>query len=947
MSSVSLKQPVPSLQGHYQTIGESRMYLVGGSEVVFSRSDRGRVLRPQLLSLRRPILTLVALMGLWLFFSIAPNLYTDYRWFDDLGLASVLTTEWFARIAVFVIAGTVFFIFYLTNITLARRFTPRVTDESSRWSQFVSFAGRSVNLLLILIGILLAVLVGLVTQVEWLMFLRFLHAAPFNFSDPIFHQDISFYIFTLPVYGFLIGWLGGVLVLTMLAVGVTYALGLGQLGWTPAVKSHLSALGVGFLLLSAWNYQFEVYNLVYSSRGVVVGASYTDVHAQWSAYNILTLITLVLAGLLLVNLFVRALKAIGLVVVLWVVAWLLLGEVYPGLVQSFEVNPNEFAKEQPYILNNIQMTRQAFGLDQIQESAFAANDTPTSADLQADRETLNNIRLWDYRPLQQTYNQIQTIRTYYEFLDVDIDRYTLNGQSRQVMLSARELAPSKLPEKAQTWVNLHLLYTHGYGAVVNPVNMSTSDGLPSFVVKDIPPIGTVPITRPEIYFGQATTNYIFVKTKEKEFDYPKGDENVFTDYTGTGGVSIGSYFDRLMFSLRFADQNILLTDALTADSRVMFNRAIQSCVQALAPFLQLDPDPYLVIADGRLFWMQDAFTTSGRYPHSEPHSSGINYIRHSVKIVTDAYNGSVTFYVADPNEPILKAYRAIFPDLFHPIDQMPASLRAHIRYPENLFSIQATMYQTYHMQDPLVFYNKEDLWSIPNELFSGQAQPMEPYYVIMRLPGETKEEFLILLPFTPAKRQNLIAWLSFKSESADYGKSLVYRFPKDKLIYGPEQISARVNQDPAISSQLTLISQRGSQIIYGNLLVIPVAKSLIYVQPLYLLAEQSQIPQLKYVIVATGTSLAMQPTLDGALAQLFTGLSSTTMTSNPAVSGGPTTPLISATDPGVIALVIEANDHYAKAQDALQTADFATYGKEMEALQQAVTQLLQLTETGQ
>ncbi|CAG0941531.1 partial hypothetical protein, partial [Anaerolineae bacterium] len=358
-------------------------------------------------------------------------------------------------------------------------------------------------------------------------------------------------------------------------------------------------------------------------------------------------------------------------------------------------------------------------------------------------------------------------------------------------------------------------------------------------------------------------------------------------------------------------------------------------------------DPYLVIADGRLFWMQDAYTTSARYPHSEPHSSGINYIRNSVKIATDTYNGSVTFYVADPNEPILKAYRAIFPDLFHPIDQMPVSLRAHIRYPEDLFSIQATMYQTYHMQDPLVFYNKEDLWSIPNELFSGQAQPMEPYYVIMRLPDETKEEFLILLPFTPAKRQNLIAWLSIKSDGASYGKSLVYRFPKDKLIYGPEQISARVNQDPAISSQLTLISQRGSRIIYGNLLVIPVAKSLIYVQPLYLLAEQSQIPQLKYVIVATGTSLAMQPTLDGALAQLFTGLSSTTMTSNPAASGGPITPLTSATDPRVIALVKEANDHYAKAQDALQTADFATYGKEMEALQRALTQLLQLTETGQ
>ncbi|HEX9076904.1 MAG TPA: UPF0182 family protein, partial [Anaerolineae bacterium] len=457
--------------------------------------------------------------------------------------------------------------------------------------------------------------------------------------------------------------------------------------------------------------------------------------------------------------------------------------------------------------------------------------------------------------------------------------------------------------------------------------------------------GAVPITRPEIYYGQETNGYVFVKTKEKEFDYPKGDENSFSTYEGTGGVPIGSYLDRLAFSLRFADQNILLTDAFAPDSRVMFNRTIQSRIGRIAPFLMLDRDPYLVIADGRLFWMQDAYTLSGRYPYSEPYNTDINYIRNSVKIVLDAYNGSVTFYVADPNEPILKSYRDIFPALFRPIEQMPAALRAHIRYPEDLFSIQAAMYQTYHMQDPQVFYNKEDLWAIPNELFSGQPQQMEPYYVIMRLPGETKEEFLLLLPFTPAKRQNMVAWLSVKSDGEDYGKQLVYRFPKDKLVYGPEQISARVNQNPAISSQLTLLNQRGSRIVFGNLLVIPVEKSLLYVQPLYLLAEQSQIPQLKYVIVATGSSLSMQPTLGEALVQLFTGFSTPTASTTPTTGGTTTTtpPSTSAPNPAASALAKEANDHYNRAQDALKTADWATYGKEMQALQQVLNQLIQVT----
>ncbi|MEW5720288.1 MAG: UPF0182 family protein, partial [Chloroflexota bacterium] len=769
-------------------------------------------------------------------------------------------------------------------------------------------------------------------------FLRYASAAPFGVSDPIFNQDVAFYVFTLPIYRFLVSWGGGAIILTALATGATYLMGLGRIQWTNAVKAHLSFLGFLFLLINAWSYQLDKYELVYSARGVVFGASYTDVNAQIPAFNTLSILAAALAVLLLVNVFVRALKAIGIAVALWILAAVVLSEFYPGFVQNFEVKPNEFTKEEPYIKYNIALTRQAYALDAIQDAPYPAEDAPSPADIQRNADTVNNIRLQDYRPLLQTYNQIQSIRTYYDFSDVDIDRYTIGGKYRQVMISARELATQKLSDKAQTWVNLHLVYTHGYGVAVSPVNEFTPDGLPSLLVKDIPPSGAIQVTRPQIYFGEETTSYVFVKTREKEFDYPKGDENAFTLYEGTGGVPVGAYWDRLMFALRFGDMNILLTDALTGDSRVLFNRQIQTRVNRLAPFLTLDSDPYPVIADGKLVWIQDAYTTTDRYPYSEPNRRGVNYIRNAVKIAIDAYDGATTFYIAEPDEPILKAYRAIFPALFKPMEQLPASLRDHLRYPEGLFSTQAAMYQTYHMQDPLVFYNKEDLWAVPNESADGQPNVMEPYYVIMRLLGDPKEEFMLMLPFTPAKRQNMVAWMSAKSDGADYGKRLVYRFPKDKLVYGPEQIHARLNQDPTISAQLTLLSQRGSHVVWGNLLVIPIEQSLLYIQPMYLLAEQSQIPQLKRVVVATSNNIAMEATLGDALARVF-GASTAPVVTSPPSTGAPGAP----TGANVNALIKEANDHYTRAQDALKTGDWATYGKEMQALQQTLDKLMQAT----
>lgn len=910
----------------------------GGDDI--TNIDWDDLLRRRAPNLRRPTFIVAALAVMYLFFIFAPRLYTDYRWFQELGYESVFTTELVTRVQIFFAAALAFFLFYSINVAIARRLTPHITDEASRWAQVAAFAGRSVNALIVGAGLFLAFIMGMIAQANWLVLLRYLHPASFGISDPVFKRDVSFYVFTLPIYEFLIGWIGGAIVLAGIATAITYAMGLGRLVWTPAVKGHLSALGAGILALSAWNYQLEIYNLVYSARGVVYGASYTDVNAQLPAFTVLMWITIALAVVLLANVFLRALKAIGAIVALWIIAWVLLGQVYPALIQNFQVKPSEFTLEQPYIKNHIALTRQAYALDGIQEAAYPAEDAPSSADIQKNADTINNIRLQDYRPLLQTFNQIQSIRTYYDFSDVDIDRYTIGNNYRQVMISARELAAQKLTEKAQTWVNLHILYTHGYGATVVPVNEFAADGLPLLLVRDIPPAGAVPISRPEIYFGEETTSYVFVKTNEQEFDFPRGDDNAFTTYAGTGGISIASLWDRLMFAARFGDLNILLANAFTADTRVMFNRQIQTRIRRVAPWLMLDRDPYLVIADGKLFWMQDAYTYTDRFPYSEPFDANINYLRNSVKIAIDAYNGTTTFYVTDPNEPLVKTYRDIFPALFRSMDDMPATLKTHVRYPEFLFSVQADIYRTYHMQDPQVFYNKEDLWAIPNESQDGQANQMQPYYVIMRLPGETKEEFMLMLPFTPAKRQNMVAWLSAKSDGADYGKRLVYRFPKDKLVYGPEQIHARLNQDPAISSQLTLLNQRGSRVVWGNLLVIPIEKSLLYIQPMYLLAESSQIPQFKYVVVATSNAVVMDSSLGNALSRVFSGATVAQPTTS---TGGVTQPQPAPTSANIAALTREANEHYQKAQDALKVADWATYGKEMQALQQVLNQLLAAT----
>lgn len=886
------------------------------------------------------VVALVILLGLGSFTS---TIWVDWQWYGSLGLQSVYWTRAVAKVEVFLLFTAAFFVAMTASVFIARRSAPSragllIAELSAPVQRYVRLGWLS------FIGIV-AVIMGAVAVGQWSAALLYLHPTPFGLPDPIFGRDVAFYVFQLPYLDFLQSWAFWSLLLITAATALAY--GITKLAWPlrlgRAAMTHLSLLGALILATAAWGYYLDTFEILFSTRGHVFGASYTDVHAQLGAYRILTFIALVGAILLVGNVFVRTLWLLGLVAVSWVAAAIVLGNVYPGMVQRFQVLPNELGYERPYLEHNIQMTRRAFGLDKIQEETFPADDRPTAEDLVRDADTIRNVRLWDYRPLLQTFNQIQTMRLYYHFNDVDIDRYVVDGQYRQVMLSARELQANRLPQQAQTWVNQRLKYTHGYGVTMSTVNEVTSAGLPNLVIKDVPPVGPIPIDRPEIYFGQETSDYAIVDTKTDEFDYPKGDDNVYSKFAGQGGLKLDSLLKKTALAWRFGDMNILLSDYLTADSRLLFRRNITERTKLIAPFLTYDHDPYIVIADSKLYWIQDAYTTTDRYPYSQPSQRGFNYIRNSVKVVTSAYDGSLRFYVADPSDPLVRTYAAIFPDLFTPLDAMPASLRAHIRYPEDYFLAQVEMYRTYHMQDPQVFYNREDLWAVPREKFTGQEQPMEPYYVMMRLPGADKPEFLLLLPFTPVNKNNMVAWLSAGSDGADYGKLLAYKFPKDKLVYGPLQVEARIDQDPTISQQLSLWDQKGSRVIRGNLLVIPVARSLLFVEPLYLQAETSSLPELKRVVVATGNSVVMAETLDEALKRTF---AAPAQAPAPAASALPTanaTGSLPPTAKSVATLARSAKQHYDRAQDYLRALDWAHYGQEMEALAQDLQALQQAT----
>ena len=890
------------------------------------------------LSLIGPILIVFVILGV---LGQALPLYTDYLWFQEVKLASVFTTILWTKLALGLAAGLAFAAFVYVNVYLAARST--ASDVLVELDDPFGLPSRLVieplfRKFLLPGALVLGFLAGSQATGQWETFLKFFNAQPFNMPDPLFGRDIGFYVFRLPVLETLYAWAMTALGLTFLLVVATTFLHRG-IQITPRgprvaahARAHLLALGALILLVKAGGNYLDTYDLLFSPRGVVFGASYTDINAQLPALRILTILSLVCAAICIWQIGRRGIRPLFIALAALLAANVVGLGIYPSLLQRFRVVPNEIAAERPYIEQNIKFTRMAYALDRIQEQEFPAEESLTADDLRKNDATIKNIRLWDHQPLLATYAQLQEIRTYYRFVDVDNDRYVVDGQLRQVMLSARELSYQNLPSRI--WINERLTYTHGFGVVLGPVNRITPEGLPEFWTKDIPPATTGPlkVTRPEVYYGEIGNDYVFVKTRAQELDYPAGDKNVYSNYAGEGGVPVQSFLRKLLFALRFGDVKIVLSNDIIGESRVMYYREIGERVKKAAPFLQFERDPYLVIGqDGHLFWIIDGYTTSDQFPYSEPVRGMGNYIRNSVKAVVDAYNGSLAFYLSEPDDPVVKAYARAFPGLFQPLSAMRADLRPHIRYPQGFFAIQARMFATYHMRDPQVFYNKEDLWSIPKKTEDGQEREMESYYTIMRLLGEKTEEFILLTPFNPSKKDNMIAWLAARSDGPHYGKLIAYIFPKQKLIYGPRQIDARIDQDAFISQQLSLWSQRGSQVIRGSLLAIPIEQSLLYVQPLYLAAEKGSLPELKRVIVAFGNQIAMEENLESSLAQIFGGPGKQRVVARaeapPAAGSAPGPP------ENVRGLVDQAWQQYTRAQDMLRQGNFAGYGDEVKRLE--------------
>jgi hypothetical protein len=770
------------------------------------------------------------------------------------------------------------------------------------------------------IALLISLLLAFLLSARWIVVLEYFQATSFNSTDPLFHRDISFYIFSLPIWELLKFWLLGISIYSLASVVLIYLRSPQSLseGWFPGFsipqRLHLNTLTSLLMLAVALHYWLLRYKLLYSTYGVNYGASYTEVKVQLPIYTGLSLLAVAIAVYLLWRVFIISrLKTTKLrpipfprqlvyLLVLYIAMAGTSGEILPTIVQSLVVQPNELARERPYIARTIALTREAFNLNAIDAETFDPRGQLTAADLQENQQTIRNIRLWDTRPLLQTNRQLQQIRPYYKFPDADIDRYTLlrdikiqSTEYQQTIIAARELDYGDVPQQAQTWVNKRLIYTHGYGFTLSPVNLVGPGGLPYYYVKDIGVEDTdkqgslqitteeirasIPIGQPRIYYGEITNTYVMTGTRTQELDYPSGNENIYNVYDGQGGIPISAMWRRLLFAQYLKDWQMLLTRNFTAQTKLLFRRNIRERIQAIAPFLRFDSDPYLVAARGGgttitgeptyLYWIIDAYTTSDRYPYSDPGKNTFNYIRNSVKVVVDAYNGTVNFYVADPTDPIITTLGKIFPQMFKLLEAMPAALRSHIRYPVDFFRIQSERLLTYHMTDPQVFYNREDLWEIPTEIY-GREQPLvEPYYLIMKLPKAQTEEFILLLPFKPVQRANLIAWLAARSDGENYGKLLLYEFPKQLLVYGTQQIEALINQDPVISQQISLWNREGSRAIQGNLLVIPIEQSLLYVEPLYLEAEQNSLPTFVRVIVAYENRIVMAETLEQALGAIF------------------------------------------------------------------------------
>lgn len=941
------------------------------------------------------IIALAVLIAAFLW--LALSIYPDWLWFENLSFSQVFWTTLFSKLGFGAIVWLVLIIILLFNIYAARRINREnvreagTSDRNSYFAQ-LGISTNTINILLLGLILIISFVIASKGSSQWDMVLRYLYQHPFGDTDPVLHKDIGFFVFSLPFYAFiqygllaLVLFAGAIVIVWYLRDGAVQvidsytqkdgkAVSLPKIIISKNAKKHIIFLAGIIALLLSWGYYLKIYNLLYSTQGPAFGASFTDVHVKITCYKIAVFLTIALSFLLFLNVFMPVSKKIlwsG--IGIWLGSIFILNIITPMIIQKIVVKPNELAKESRFIEYNINATRKAYNLNRVKDLKFAVKETLTLDEVKKESATIENIRIWDERPLLQTYKQIQSIRLYYDFNNVDVDRYTIDNQYRQVMISAREMVVDQLPQQAKSWVNRHLIYTHGYGLALSPVNKITAEGLPDLLVKDLPPsfIPDLKVERPEIYYGEKTTDYVLVKTKANEFDYPKGEKNIYANYTGNGGVPITSFLRKIFFAIEFLDPQILFTSYLNDNSRIMFNRHINARVSSIAPFIDYDSDPYLVISDRKLYWIIDGYTTSSMYPYSVRSTprfknERLNYIRNSVKVVVDAYNGDVHFYIIDKDDPIVKTYAAIFPSLFKAFDQMPPGLKSHIRYPRDLFKIQIDAYTKYHMENIQTFYNQEDLWRIPDEIYAETRQEMKPYYVIIKLPEQEKEEFLLMLPFTPSGKDNMIGWIAARSDLPHYGSILTYKLPKEKLIYGPMQIEARIDQQTEISREFSLWSQRGSRVIRGNLLAIPLSGTFIYVEPVYLEAKQEEsesaaqvettrrgilgrkdqsqdtgtlrrpgkpkktsLPELKRVIVGFGNRLLMEKNLDDALrGVLGEGITTEKASLEPTLEV-----------PYGSSLVESALKYYNKAKEELRQGNWAGYGEALEKLEDTLKKL--------
>ena len=972
------------------------------------------------------IAIVVAVIALVALFGVGIDLWTDVLWYQSVGFSSVFWTRLTAGVGLFAGAGLLAGVVLFGNLWLARRLSPppepggrgslrgfvdRLNEAAAQagdprrgrpGSPFGDGRGEFgrppavvfdtaelpdlsplAGVALVVLAVLIALGIGASVGGAWQTVLLWANRVPFSpdaatpVTDPIFGRDISFFLFELPFLRLVQGLFNGLVMAALIIALAQYlvAASRGGLVFTTPVRVHLGVLAGLFLLSVAFGYQLDKFELVYSTRGIATGVSFTDQNAQFLAYDVLTVISGIAAALLVGGAFTRMLWPLGLTIAVWFLASIVVGRLYPEAIQRFTVVPNPYAQEERYIGNNIAMTRLAFDLNGWKDTPFAGDQALTAQDVKDQAETFASARLWDPRPLKATLDQLQTFRKYYDFTDVDTDRYQIGGTERQVMLSARELAIDQNPN-ATGWLNQRIIYTHGVGAAMVPVNQVTSEGQPDPIIADLPPVstgGAPTIDQPRIYFGERDSSYVVVGARQAEFDYPTGESDqagsvgTQTRWTGTTGIHLDNTLMRLLFAVRFRDLDLLISDQITRDSQLLFHRSLSDRLSRIAPFLNFDKDPYLVVEGGRLVYVQDAFTMSDRFPNAQAFdptalpetglgNTPFDYIRNSVKITVDAYDGTMHFYISDPNDPIIRDYAAIFPGLFEPLSAMPADLRAHLRVPEELFNVQTRMYGRYHVTDTQQFFRSDDLWTVPEQT-SEQTLPNEAYYVVMRLPNESGVEFLLLQPMVLTSRPNMIAWVAARMDAPNYGSTVVYRFPAATTVFGPSQIEARIDQDTTISAQVTLWNQSGSKVVRGNLIVVPLDNTLIYLQPVYLQSTGSAFPEFKRIVVASPRQVVWSDTLAGALNLLIAaeggaapGPSPTpTPTPGPSASPGPggsPSPTPAAGLPSdVPGLVAYANTHFDLAQTALRNGDFARYGSEI-ALVQAALQRLQVLAPG-